>query len=199
MLNKTALFFPLLLTFFLSNAQHVDSSKLVAADIVTIHSKVLNDDRKIQIYSPALSNWDKFQGLSLPVLYLLDGDALTGVAVSELNYLSTSYYILPPMIVVGISNYDHDRLHDLTPSVPKNGFGGVNSNNAFGGADKFIDFISSEVFPYIDSHYKTEPFRILVGHSMGGLLAFHCLVNHPSLFNAYIAISPSLWWDRPGC
>ncbi len=194
-MGLSPIFFPLLLIVLFSHAQHNDSSRLVIADIVTIHSKVLNDDRKIQIYTPALSNWNQFQGQPLPVLYLLDGDALTGVVASELNYLSTSYYILPPMIVVGISNYDHDRLHDLTPSIPKDGFGGVTGKDAFGGADKFIEFISTEIFPYIESHYKTEPFRILAGHSMGGLLAFHCLVNHPSLFNAYIAISPSLWWD----
>jgi len=195
MLKKTSICAAFVLAFLFSNAQQNDSSRMVIADLVTLHSKVLNEDRKIQIYTPALSNWDKFQGLSLPVLYLLDGDALTALVASEVNYLSTSYHIIPPMIIVGVSNYDHNRLHDLTPSVPKDGFGGVTEKNAFGGAEKFIQFISSEVFPYIDSNYKTDPFRILVGHSMGGLLSFYCLIRHPELFNAYLAISPSLWWD----
>jgi predicted alpha/beta superfamily hydrolase/DNA-binding LytR/AlgR family response regulator len=194
--GRLLLFFSFLLMVLFSKAQQNDSSRLVVADVVTLHSDVLKQDRKIEIYTPALSNWDKFPGQALPVLYLLDGDALTGVVASELNYLSTSYYLLPPMIVVGISNYDHDRLHDLTPSVPDSGFGGATGMAAFGGADAFVEFLSAELIPYIEKHYKTEPFRILAGHSMGGLLSVHCLLNHSSLFNAYFAISPSLWWDN---
>lgn len=178
-----------------SYAQQVDSSKLVIGDIVTIHSHILGEDRKIHIYTPALSVFEKFPGQPLPVLYLTDGDALSGIVSEEVDYLSTSYLILPPMIIVGITNYDHNRMNDLTPTRPKGGFDGTTDTSAFGGGEKFLQFISSEVMPYVESHYKTEPFKIFVGHSMGGLLAFHCFVNHPDMFNAYIAVSPSLWWD----
>ncbi|HEX9510535.1 MAG TPA: alpha/beta hydrolase-fold protein [Puia sp.] len=178
-----------------SYAQQVDSSKLVIGDIVTIHSHILGEDRKIHIYTPALSIFEKFTGQPLPVLYLTDGDALSGIVSEEVNYLSSSNFILPPMIIVGITNYDHNRMKDLTPSRPKGGFGGITDTAAFGGGEKFLQFISNEVMPYVESHYKTEPFKIFAGHSMGGLLAFHCLVNYPDMFNAYIAVSPSLWWD----
>jgi len=178
-----------------SYAQQVDSTKLVTGDIVTIHSHILGEDRKIHIYTPALSIFEKFPGQPLPVLYLTDGDALSGIVSEEVNYLSSSYFILPPMIIVGITNYDHNRMKDLTPSRPKGGYDGIMDTSAFGGGEKFLRFISSEVMPYVESHYKTEPFKIFAGHSMGGLLAFHCLVNHPDMFNAYIAVSPSLWWD----
>ncbi|HTI10853.1 MAG TPA: alpha/beta hydrolase-fold protein [Puia sp.] len=178
-----------------SYGQQVDSSKLVIGDIVTIHSHILGEDRNIHIYTPALSTFEKFPGQPLPVLYLTDGDALSGIVSEEVNYLSTSYFILPPMIVVGITNYDHNRMKDLTPSRPKGGYDGIKDTSAFGGGEKFLQFISGEVMPYVESHYKTEPFKIFAGHSMGGLLAFHCLVNHPDLFNAYVAVSPSLWWD----
>src|SRR5258708_12938990 len=99
------------------------------------------------------------------------------------------------MIIVGITNYDHNRMKDLTPSRPKGGFGGITDTAAFGGGEKFLQFISNEVMPYVESQYKTEPFKIFGGHSMGGLVAFRCLVNYPDMFNAYIAVSPSLWWD----
>lgn len=178
-----------------SYAQQVDSSKLVIGDIVTIHSRILGEDRKIRIYTPAFSTFEKFPGQALPVLYLTDGDALSGIVSEEVDYLSTSYLYLPPMIIVGITNYDHNRMKDLTPSRPEGGFDGNRDTSAFGGGEKFLQFISSEVMPYVESHYKTEPFKIFVGHSLGGLLAFHCLVNHPEMFNAYIAVSPSLWWD----
>jgi predicted alpha/beta superfamily hydrolase len=46
----------------------------------------------------------------------------------------------------------------------------------------------------IDKNYKTEPYKIFAGHSFGGISAINCMLTHPDMFNAYIAISPSLWW-----
>ncbi|NND08506.1 MAG: hypothetical protein HKN87_19165 [Saprospiraceae bacterium] len=46
-----------------------------------------------------------------------------------------------------------------------------------------------------DSMYRTERYKLLIGHSFGGLFVLHTLVNHPGIFNSYLAIGPSLWWD----
>ena len=185
----------LILSSSLASAQERDSTRWTTAQIVSLHSKVLNEDRKIQIYTPGLGSFDGKPMPPCPVLYVLDGDVLTGIVASEVEYLSASYYYLPPMIVVGISNYDHNRMRDLTPTAPREGFGGVTDSLAFGGGERFIRFMEEEVFPYVEGRYATAPFRILAGHSMGGLLAFHSLIRHPDLFNAVIAVSPSLWWD----
>ena len=56
-------------------------------------------------------------------------------------------------------------------------------------------FIEKELIPYVDSRYPTAPYRVLSGHSLGGLTVMNAFFNHTSLFNAYIAIDPSLWWD----
>ncbi len=56
--------------------------------------------------------------------------------------------------------------------------------------------IETELLPPIDATYRTTPYRILVGHSFGGLFAFHALVSRPDLFDAYIAVDPSLWWNN---
>lgn len=181
--------------FSRAQSRQPDSTRLVLANIVTLHSNVLNQDRKIEIYTPYLHPLDKWPEGPLPVLYLLDGDVLTQVVAAELNYLSATYYNLPAMIVVGIHNYDRNRMYDLTPTVPDGSFGYQHDTTAYGGGDHFLQFLETELIPYIEGHYATDSFRILAGHSIGGLLAFHCLANHPSLFNAYIAISPSLWWD----
>ncbi|MEO7294214.1 MAG: alpha/beta hydrolase-fold protein, partial [Ginsengibacter sp.] len=37
--------------------------------------------------------------------------------------------------------------------------------------------------------------RTIIGQSLGGLLATEILFKKPTLFNKYIIISPSLWWD----
>jgi len=64
-----------------------------------------------------------------------------------------------------------------------------------GGADRFLEFIQSELVPEIDKRYRTVPLRIFAGHSLGGLLAVHALIARPDLFYGYIAVSPSLQWD----
>lgn len=47
----------------------------------------------------------------------------------------------------------------------------------------------------VDRTYKTTANRTLIGQSLGGLLATEILYNHTSLFNKYVIVSPSLWWD----
>jgi predicted alpha/beta superfamily hydrolase len=92
---------------------------------------------------------------------------------------------MPEMILVGIQNTNRTR--DLTPTKNERGDGG--------GADKFLQFIESEVIPLIEKNYRTQPYRIFAGHSLGGLFAVYSFVARPDLFNAYIAASPVLQWD----
>jgi hypothetical protein len=65
-----------------------------------------------------------------------------------------------------------------------------------GEADKFIAFLESELIRLIDDRYRTHPYRILSGWSLGGLFTVHTFLERPDLFSAYLAISPSLWWDN---
>jgi predicted alpha/beta superfamily hydrolase len=65
-----------------------------------------------------------------------------------------------------------------------------------GGAEKFISFMEKELIPYVDSKYPASSFRILIGHSFGGLTVIYTLLNHVKLFNQYIALDPSMWWDE---
>jgi pimeloyl-ACP methyl ester carboxylesterase len=64
-----------------------------------------------------------------------------------------------------------------------------------GGAQRFLQFMREELFPYIETHYRTAGFRLLIGHSFGGLFAVEALETHPEMFQAYVVISPSLWWN----
>ena len=110
----------------------------------------------------------------------------------------------PEMIVVAVRNTDRTR--DLTPSPftpdpPEDGEGedgdegdGENPMPTAGGAGAFLDFFERELFPFVEERYRTQPYRIVIGHSFGGLFAVHALVHRPAAFDAYVAISPSLWW-----
>jgi uncharacterized protein len=92
---------------------------------------------------------------------------------------------LPEMIVVGVPNTD--RMRDLTPT-PVAG--------KFGGGDNFLDFIELELIPYIEERYPVSSHRTFVGHSLGGLMVIDALVSRPHMFDYYVSIDPSLWWDE---
>jgi hypothetical protein len=64
-----------------------------------------------------------------------------------------------------------------------------------GGGEAFTSFLEKELIPYVDSVYPVLPYRTLIGHSLGGLMVMNTLINHTEMFNAYIAIDPSMWWD----
>jgi len=168
-------------------------------DIVTLFSKTLNEPRKVFIYIPEKDTTKPQR--SYPVLYLLDGDSHFSLIVEYCRYLSRwDVNVIPEMIVVGISNTQ--RVRDLTPTHSIFDYFGRPDTSATsrlkpsGGNDKFLQFIREELMPYVESHYQAQPFKILAGHSFGGITAINCLLTKPDMFNAYIAISPSFWWDR---
>ena len=101
--------------------------------------------------------------------------------------------LIPQMILVGIVNTDRNR--DYTPTYAPEQLGTFRFPTS-GKADAFLRFLKSELFPLIDKNYRTEPFRIISGWSLGGLLTVHTYLYQPQLFSAYLAISPSLWWDE---
>jgi predicted alpha/beta superfamily hydrolase len=165
----------------------------ISNDVHVIHSRVLHQDRQIYIHVPKLDS--AHINKALPVLYLLDGENHFHILSAYIAYL-TYWQVIPPIIVVGIINVD--RVKDLTPTHSLINFEGkVNANyETSGGNEQFLNFIEQELMPYMEAHYKTSPFKILAGHSFGGLTAIHCMLMHPDRFDAYIAISPSLWFGN---
>ncbi len=158
---------------------------------LVVHSNGLNEDRVIWGRTPhgyALGK-DVF-----PVLYLADGDAHINEIGSTIDFLVDNGRI-PPLIVIGIANTDRTR--DLTPthSSDKDSSGKETAPTS-GGGDRFFNFIQTELMPEIDKRYRTAPYKIFAGHSLGGLMAIHILTSRPDMFQAYIAVSPSLWWDH---
>ena len=158
---------------------------------LVVHSNVLNEDREIWVRMPAAAQGKKE---SYPVLYMTDAGPNVNEIGSTIDFLADNNF-MPPLIVVAIANTDRTR--DLTPSHAgvKHSDGTVEPLPTSGGADKFLDFIQTELVPEIEKRYATHSYRIFAGHSLGGLFAIHALINRPALFNACIATSPSLWWD----
>ena len=167
-----------------------DNQKIVIGKTDSIQSKILGEKRKIWVHLPDGAN-QKY-----PVVYLLDGDGHFSSVVGMIQQLSTTNgnMMCPKMIVVGINNTN--RMRDLTPSrVSSDPLMDSTMTKTTGGGENFTEFIEKELFPYIDSIYPSAPYRILIGHSLGGLMVINTLINHPNLFNSYVAIDPSMWWD----
>nr|WP_294944967.1 alpha/beta hydrolase-fold protein [uncultured Mucilaginibacter sp.] len=197
--NFTFLFFIIPLFFsFKTSAQKVEPIRPHLGKVVKMYSGILKEDRKILIYAPQDSvNPEK----AYPVVYVLDADNHFAQMVEYSKYLSRQdVYVIPPMIVVGITNTDRNR--DLTPSHSNVDYSGNLDTTAkspyknSGGNELFLQFIQKELIPYVNSNYKTQPYRIFAGHSFGALTTINCFINYPDMFDAYIAVSPSFWWDQ---
>lgn len=166
------------------------------SEVVSIHSKLLNEERKVYVYCPKVDSTDRNK--RFPVLYVLDADNHFALVAQYVDYLSRPDVLaMPKIMVVGIPNTKRTR--DLTPTNSLLDYDGKPDSSSFqgsGGNENFLRFIETELMPLIDSKYKTDPYKIFAGHSFGGIASLNCLLTHPDLFDAYIAVSPSLWWDR---
>lgn len=176
-----------------SKAQNVELFNHIPNEVITIPSKVLNQERQIYIHVPKQDSANP--NMTFPVLYLLDGENHFHILSAYIDYLS-HYEIIPPIMVVGIIS--KDRRTDLTPTKSTiDYFGKVDSTyNTSGGNEHFFQFMQAELMPYIETNYKAGSYKIFAGHSFGGITTINCMLTHPDMFNAYIAISPSLWWDN---
>jgi uncharacterized protein len=156
-----------------------------------IYSAQLKEQRVLNIYLP--DGYSPDSATRYPVLYLLDGSAhedfihIAGI-VQFLNMIGD----LPKIIVVGIANVDRKRdfTFPTTVAADKKDF------PTTGGSAAFIAFMEKELQPFIQKQYKTTDDKMIIGQSLGGLLATEILLTKPQLFNQYMIVSPSLWWDN---
>jgi len=182
-----------LTSFLFSHAQsHFSTAKPIVKEY-TISSSVLGEERKITIYKPPVI--PEYANAVSPVIYTLDGEYHADFIVTLINYVSERVVTMPPITVVGIENIPRGRTgrdRDMTPLIAKDS----TTYKTSGGAEKFLQFIREEVFPMVEKDYKKKPYRVLVGASLAGWLTMHCFLQHPQMFNAYLASSPAMQMDN---
>lgn len=156
----------------------------------TLHSNILHEDRVFNVYLPESYKNDTAK---YPVIYLLDGSANEDfIHIVGLVHFLTMIEIMPPTIIVGIANIDRKRDFTFPTTVTKD----KQDFPTTGGSTPFISFLQSELITYINAYYRTNETSILIGQSLGGLLATEILFKNDKLFQNYIIVSPSLWWDN---
>jgi uncharacterized protein len=148
----------------------------------------------------------KNSGEKYPVLVALDAEVNFG-AISYISQRLTKDELIPELFVVGVAyqgDTDEDtyyslRSRDFTPTKDKAQEERHKDKfkSGTGGGENFVKFLSLELLPYLTSNYpiKNEG-RTIYGHSFGGLFGTHVLINHPTLFDNYLLLSPSLWWNQ---
>ncbi|WAA09181.1 alpha/beta hydrolase-fold protein [Fervidibacillus albus] len=170
--------------------------------VSSIHSKYTNADYDINVFMP--DSEVPIDGF--PVIYVLDGLSYYSFArdTIRLQYINSKKTGIIPAIIVGIGHKKNEmrqrRFIDFTgPAeqliVPHHAKGKIPEE--YGGAEQFLSFIENELKPLVEQKYSiNKREQSLFGHSLGGYFALWCQFTHPSLFQNYIAISPSVWWNE---
>ena len=185
---KTILAIIISCLYFKGSAQlsQNNDKQIVIGKVDSLYSETLKEQREIWIQVPENFNSTN----QYPVIYVLDASKNFYSIVGISKHLTP--WKIPESIIVGITNTD--RIRDFTPTnVP---FQRGHESKTSGGADNFIRFIDQELKPFINSKYPTENNTTIIGHSTGGLFVLYSFLNHENVFDNYLAIDPSLWWDE---
>jgi predicted alpha/beta superfamily hydrolase len=170
-------------------ASQYPSVQIENSKAIGFTSNINNTDYELQIALPSRYSESKKH---YPVVYLLDAnnDFPLVTSISRRLYQEDN---LDPIIVVGISykkNAYINRIKDYTPTK-------TSDKRTTGQANEFIEVFKKEIFPLIDSNFRTQiNDRTIAGHSLGGLFGAYQIIKDESLFNRYIISSASVWWDN---
>ena len=182
----------LVLATLAATAQSLTRTPFTIGEVLQFPSVVLGQERTLNVYLPR--EYGRDTAASFPVIYLLDGSADEDfIHIAGLVQFHSFPWLdrLPPTIVVGVANVD--RTHDLT--YPSRDTAYRRDYPTSGGSAAFAAFLEKEVQPLIDRTYRTTSPTTLIGQSLGGLFATEVLYRRPYLFDNYLIVSPSLWYD----
>ena len=162
---------------------------VVIGQSYALPSAGMNQTREINVWLPpgyAQSNQ------TYPVLYVLDGGQDQDFHhISGIAQLGTIVGTTRDVIVVGIASMD--RRNEL--ALPTDDAELIARYPTQGQSDRFRRFIAEEAMPFIEVRYRTSGETALMGESLAGLFVVETFLKESQLFDAYVAVSPSLWWD----
>jgi uncharacterized protein len=189
-----------------------DRVTIPQSTVFDIRSEAADADFQVWVATP-VPGMMPFPPGPRDVLYVLDANLFFGTAVEMTRIMSALYRELPPTFVVGIA-YDTPessvqaelRARDFTPSADA-GFGALAQTwpdalqptlpegRRLGRAAELLTFLTDEVKPFVEERYDVSAGSTLFGSSLGGLFVLYALLQRPEAFDAFISVSPALWWD----
>jgi predicted alpha/beta superfamily hydrolase len=174
----------------------IESTPISLGEQITIGSGIYVGNRNILVSLPSSYNQNDQR---YPVVYFTDASVTRLLQLRGLVAALSENGKMPEVILVGITHERRDR--ELTPPGEyMQLYDGklYRPGNETGGADSLLRFLEEEIIPFVERKYRTNPSRIYIGHSHGGLFGFYTLLMRPGLFNGSILVDPSLWWNQAG-
>jgi predicted alpha/beta superfamily hydrolase len=163
---------------------------LVNGETFNIQSRRLQETRRINVYAPP--GYAESPTTRLPVLYVPDGGSGEDfLHVAGLVQISVLNGTMRPFILVGIENTERRR--DMTGPTASEDDRKIAPR--VGGSAAFRAFVRAELMPEIAARYRTARESAIIGESLAGLFVVETFLREPDLFDTYIAIDPSLWWN----
>lgn len=166
----------------------------------TFHSKILNNDRKLEIYLPP--GYEKNTSQRYPVMYtnawfglyvhgddVVKDESRVSVVRQSPESLALAGVIQPVIIVTVNAPLDTPRDKAYAESRP------VEEDEQNSGAFLFGRMLVEEIKPYIDSHYRTLPDQQhtgLAGISIGAASTLYVAMCHPDTFGRLGLTSPHI-------
>jgi len=177
-------------TFSCKNKAITYNDPIPKHDSLTIASKYVNEDRRINVWTPP--NYEQ-SGDSFPVLYMPDG----GIKEDFPHIANTLSKLIednkiPSYILVGIENTERRR--DLSGPTEIEYDLKIVPNP--GGSNNFRSFIKNELFTEIDNRYRTKDKRAIIGESAAGIFVIETFLLDNDMFDYYIAMDPALWYNE---
>jgi hypothetical protein len=154
-----------------------------------VHSDRVGDDYQLSVWMPpSYASTDT----AYPAVYVLDGSLTFGFS-AQATMMSTFGGVVPEVLVVGISRPADSvyapgpsRARDFSPTA-------LPGDDESGHADAFVEALRTELLPFVDERYRTEPGdRTLWGHSLAGAFALRLCLERRGLFQRFIATSPAV-------
>lgn len=167
------------------------AAPLAIGETFTMESKVLGETRRINVYSARA--WDVKPDAPLPVLFMLDGGVAEDfVHTAGLLQVSVASLVTRSFMLVGIENTQRRR--DMT--APTENAEDRKIAPVVGGSAAFRRFIREELMPQVKARYNTTGETALVGESLAGMFVLETFLQSPEMFDTFIAIDPTLWWNN---
>lgn len=133
---------------------------------ISLYSEILQEKRTVTVFLPV--NYKEHKALDYPTIYLFDGNILFDYLVGLYKY-NSDYY--PPAIIIGVNHIDR--------------------NTELGVNGEFTRFFNEELVPKIDRNYRTNCYKLAIGHSFGGAFVLNTALKSKKL-NNIISISPTI-------
>ncbi|MEE9433356.1 MAG: alpha/beta hydrolase-fold protein [Sphingorhabdus sp.] len=170
-----------------------ESEALVMGQTYKLKSDILGMDRRLTVRLP--TGYADKPDTKYDVVYVIDGGPeqdfphIAGIAQS-----SDMNGTFAPFILIGVETVN--RRSEISPPVADPAVYITELRAKPGGSPIFRKFLADEVKPWVETHFRTSGNDAVLGESLAGLFIIETLFEMPDLFDDYIAVTPSLWWEN---